>query len=108
MVKSWLKDNEIEIYSIHNKRKPVVAERFIRTLETKIYKCMTSISKNVYIDELDDIVREYNNTYHRTIKMKTVDVKDKTNIDSKKEVKDKDPKFKVGDLVRISKEYTPN
>ena len=108
MVKSWLKDNEIEIYSIHNKRKPVVAERFIRTLETKIYKCMTSISKNVYIDKLDDIVREYNNTYHRTIKMKTVDVKDKTNIDSKKEVKDKDPKFKVGDLVRISKEYTPN
>ena len=82
MVKSWLKDNDIEIYSIHNKRKPVVAERFIRTLETKIYKYMTSISKNVYIDKLDDIVREYNNTYHRTIKMKTVDVKDKTNIDS--------------------------
>ena len=98
MVKRWLKDNDIELYSIHNKRKPVVAERFIRTLETKIYKYMTSISKNVYIDKLDDIVREYNNTYHRTIKMKTVDVKDKTYIDSKKEVKDKDPKFKVGIL----------
>ena len=108
MVKRWLKDNDIELYSIHNKRKPVVAERFIRTLETKIYKYMTSISKNVYIDKLDDIVREYNNTYHRTIRMKTVDVKDKTYIDSKEEVKDKDPKFKVGDLVRISKEYTPN
>ena len=108
MVKRWLKDNDIEMYSIHNKRKPVVADRFIRTLETKIYKYMTSMSKNAYIDKLDDIVSEYNNTYHRTIKMKTVDVKDKTYIDSKKEVKDKDPKFKVGDLVRISKGYTPN
>ena len=96
------------MYSIHNEGKSVVAERFIRTLKSKIYKYMTSISKNVYIDKLDDIVREYNNTYHRTIKMKTVDVKDKTYIDSKEEVKDKDPKFKVGDLVRISKEYTPN
>ena len=108
MVKRWLKDNDIEMYSIHNKRKPVVADRFIRTLETKIYKYMTSMSKNAYIDKLDDIVSEYNNTYHRTIKTKTVDVKDKTYIDSKKEVKDKDPKFKVGDLVRISKGYTPN
>ena len=98
MVKRWLKDNDIEMYSIHNKRKPVVADRFIRTLETKIYKYMTSMSKNAYIDKLDDIVSEYNNTYHRTIKMKTVDVKDKTYIDSKKEVKDKDPKFKVGIL----------
>ena len=64
---------------------------------------MTSISKNVYIDKLDDIVDEYNNTYHRTIKMKPVDVKDNTYIDFKKEVNDKDPKFKVGDHVRISK-----
>ena len=63
---------------------------------------MTSISKNVYIDKLDDIVNEYNNTY-RTIKMKPVDVKDNTYIDFKKEVNDKDPKFKVGDYVRISK-----
>ena len=76
---------------------------------------MTSISKNVYIDKLDDIVNEYNNTYHRTIKMKPVDVKDNTYIDFKKEVNDKDPKFKVGDHVRISKQknvfakgYTPN
>ena len=58
-----------------------VAERLIRTLKTKIYKCMTSISKNVYIDQLDDIVNEYNNTYHKTIEMKPVDVKDKTYID---------------------------
>ena len=64
---------------------------------------MTSISKNVYIDKLDDIVNEYNNTYHRTIKMKPVDVKDNAYIDFNKEVNDKDPKFKVGDHVRISK-----
>ena len=103
------------MYSIHNEGKSVVAERFIRTLKTKIYKYMTSISKNVYIDKLDDIVNEYNNTYHRTIKMKPVDVKDNTYIDFKKEVNDKDPKFKVGDHVRISeyknifaKRYKPN
>ena len=64
---------------------------------------MTSISKNVYIDKLDDVVNEYNNTYHRTIKMKPAGVKDNTYIDSSKEVNNKDPKFKVGDHVRISK-----
>ena len=76
---------------------------------------MTSVSKNVYINKLDDIVGEYNNTYHRTIKMKHVDVKDNTYIDFKKEVNDRNPKFKIGDHVRISKyknifikEYTPN
>ena len=81
-VKKWLKDNNIEMYSIHNERKSVVAERFIRTLKTKIYKYMTSISKNVYINKLDDIVNEYSNTYHRTIKMKPVDVQDNTYIGS--------------------------
>ena len=101
--RKWLKDNYIEIYSIHNKRKSVVAERFIRKLMTKIYKYRTAISKNVYIDKLDDIVNEYNNTYHRTIKMKAADLKDNTCIDFEKEVNDKDPKFKVGDRVRISK-----
>ena len=64
---------------------------------------MTSISKNVYIDKLDDIVNKYNNTYHSTIKMKPVDVKSNTYIDSSKEINDKDPKFKIGDIVRISK-----
>ena len=64
---------------------------------------MTSISKNVYIDKLDDIVGEYNHTYHRTIMIKPVNVKDNTYIDFQKEVNDKDPKFKVGDHVRISK-----
>ena len=76
---------------------------------------MTSVSKNVHVNKLDDIVGEYNNTYHRKIKVKPVDVKDNTYIDFKKEVNDKDPKFKVGDHVRISKYknifakgYTPN
>ena len=101
--KKWLKDNDIEMYSIHNEGKSVVSKRFIRTLKTKIYKYMTSVSKNVYIDKLDDIVGEYNNTYHRTIKMKPVNVKDNTYIDFKKEINDKGPKFKVGDHVRISK-----
>ena len=101
--KKWLKDNDIEMFSIHNEGKTVVAERFIRTLKNKIYKYMSSTSKNVYIYKLYDIVKEYNNTYHRTIKMKPIDVKDNTYIDFKKEVNDKDPKFKVGDHVRISK-----
>ena len=70
------------MYSIHNEGKFFVSERFIKTLKTKFYKYMTSISKNVYIDKLDDIVNEYNNTYHRTIKIKPVDVKDNTYIDS--------------------------
>ena len=69
-MKSWVKDNNIEIYLIHNKGKSVVAERFIRTIKTKIYKYMTSVSKNVYVEKLDDTVNKYNNTYHRTIKMK--------------------------------------
>ena len=91
------------MYSIHNEGKPVVAERFIKTLKNKIYKYMTSISKNVYIDKLHDIVDESNNTYHKTIKMKPIDVKYNTYIDFEKEFNDKDPKFKVGDYVRIYK-----
>ena len=91
------------MYSIHNEGKSVVAERFIRTLKNKIYKYMTTISKNVYIDKLDYIVKEYNNKYHTSIKMKPLDVKDNTYIDFKKEIDNKDPKFKVGDHVRISK-----
>ena len=101
--KKWLQDNDIVIYSTNNKEKSVVAERFIRTIKNKICKYMTSISKNVYIDKLDDIVKKYNNTYHTSIKMKPVDVKDNTYIDFKKEVNDENPKFKVGDHVGISK-----
>ena len=65
---------------------------------------MTSISKNVYIDKLDDIVDKYNNTYHTAIKMKPADVKDNTYINPDNEINNKDPKFKVGDHVRISSE----
>ena len=101
--KKWLQDNDIVMYSTHNEGKSVVAERFIRTLKNKIYTYMTSISKNVYADKLEDIVNEYNNTYHRTIKMKPIDVKDNTYINTDKEVNDKDSKFKVGDHVIISK-----
>ena len=61
------------MYSTHNEGKSVVAERFIRTLKNKIYKHMTAISKNVYYNVLNDIVDEYNNTYHTTIKMKPLD-----------------------------------
>ena len=103
------------MYSTHNEGKSVVAERFIRTLKSKIYKYMTSLSKIVYIDKLDDIVNECNNTYHTTAKMKPNEVKDNTYINTDKEVNDEDPKFKVGDHARISKYkkffakgYTPN
>ena len=73
--------NDIKLHSINNEGRFVIAEWFFRTLKTKIYKYLTSTSKNVYIDKLNDIVNEYNNTYHRTIKMKPVDVKDNTYID---------------------------
>ena len=109
------------MYSIHNEEEFVVAERFFRTLKTKIYKYMKKDGeKNMYIDQLDGKVNKYNNTFHKTIKMKPVDVKDNTYIDSmelhsNKEINDEDPKFKVGDHVRISKYkiifakgYTPN
>ena len=113
--KKGLKDNDTETYLIHNERKSVVSKRFIRILKTKIYKYITSLSKNVYIDQLDDIVDKYNNTYHRTIKMKPVDVEDNTYIDFEKELSDKYPKFKVDDHLRIckyknlfAKRYMPN
>ena len=101
--KKWLRGNDIVMYSTHNEGKSVVAERFIRKLKSRIYKYMTSISKNVYIDKLDDIVDEYNNKYHTTIQMKPADVKDNTYINADKEINNKDPKFNVGDHVRISK-----
>ena len=76
---------------------------------------MSAVSKNVYIDKLDDVVNKHNNTYHSAIKMKPADVKPNTYIDSSKEINNKDPKFKICDIVRISKYkkifakvYTPN
>ena len=91
------------MYSTHNEGKSVVAELFIRTLKSKIYKYMISISKNMYIDKLDEILDKYSNTYHTKIKMKPIDVKDNTYINADKEINNKDPKFNVGDRVRISK-----
>ena len=89
-MRSWLEKNAIEMYSTHNEGKPVVTERLIRTLKNNIYKHMTSISKNVYINKLDDIVNKYNNTYYSTIKMEHLDVKSNTYINSSKEINDED------------------
>ena len=109
------KKDVIEIYSTHSEVKSVVAERITRILKNKIYKYMTLISKNVYIDKLDEIVNKHNNKYHIIIKIKFVHVNSRTNIDFNKENNKEDPKFKVGDNVRISKyknmfaeDYTPN
>ena len=102
-MKSWLDKTDIEMHPMHNEGKSVVAKRFIRTLKNKIYKYMTSISKNVYIDKLDEIINKYNNTYHKTIEMKPVDVNSSMYIDFNKENNKEGSKFKVGDNVGISK-----
>ena len=96
------------MYSAYNEGKSVVAERFIRILKNETYKHITAISIIVYFNVLDDIVDEYNNTYHETIKMKRVDVKSDSfaeyyGIAFNEESNEKDPKFKVGDHVQISK-----
>ena len=111
----FLQNNDTEMYPMYNEGKFVVTERFIITLKNKIYKYMTAIPNIIYIDKLDDIVNKYKNTYHSTIKMKPVDVKSNTYIDSSKEINNKDPKIKIGDTVRIlkykkifAKGYTPN
>ena len=91
------------MYSTYNEGKYVAAERFIRTLKKKNYKHMTAVSKSVYFDVLNDIVDKYNNTYHNTIKMKPTDVKNNSFAEYNEESNEKDPKFKVGDHVRISK-----
>ena len=86
------------MYSLHNEGTSVISERFIRTLKNSIYKYMDSVSKNVYIDKLDDIVNKYNNTYYNTIKMKPIDAKSNKCINSSKEINNKEPKFKIGDI----------
>ena len=112
--KKWLSDNDIIMYLTYNEGKSVIAERFFGTLKNKLYKHMTATSKNVYYDVLDDIVNEYNNTKHNTIKMKPKDVKNdkRVYIDEHNE---KSARCNVGDRVRISKfknifatGYTPN
>ena len=83
--KDFLKISNIEMYSTYNEGKSVVAERFIRTLKNKIFKHMTTISKNVYIDVLHDVVNKYNNTVHRTIKTKPIDVTDDSYVEYNKD-----------------------
>ena len=100
-MKSWLQDNDIRIYSTHNEGKSIIAERFVRTSRNKIYKCMTSVWKNVYVEKLDKIFNKCNNTHYSTIKMKSFDVKLSTYIDFGIENNDKDRKFKVGIHVKI-------
>ena len=113
--KKYLKENDIEMYSAFSEGKSVVAERFIKTLKNKIYKCMTRVGKNVYFNVLDNIVDKYNNTYHSSVKMKPKNVTDNSFAEYSEESNKKSPKFKVGDHVRISKYknisakvYTPN
>ena len=102
------------MHSTYNERKSVVAERFIRTLKNKLYKHMMPTHKNVYYDVLDDVLNEYNNSKHNTIRMKPIDVGDNKTVYID-EHNEKDTRFKVGDRVRISKfkymfakGYTPN
>ena len=101
--------------STFNEGKSVIADRFIRTLKNKIYKHMTALSKNIYYYALGDIVNKHNNTVHRTIKMKPIDVTNDSFAEYNEESNKKDPKFKIGDHVRIfkyknifAKGYTPN
>ena len=115
--KIWVdqKMNNIEMYSTFNEGKSVVAERFVRTFKNKIFNHMKAISKNLYFDVLDNIVNKYNNTVRRTIKMKPINVTDDSFVEYNEQSNKKDPKFKVGDHVRISKYknifakgYSPN
>ena len=101
--KDFLKISNIEMYSTYNEGKPVATETFIRTLKNKIFKHMTTISKNVYTDVLNDIVNKYNNTVHRTIKMKPIDVMSDFYFEYNEDFNKKGPKFKVNDHARISK-----
>ena len=96
-------DNDLEMYSTHNEGNSVIPERFIRTLKNKIYKYMTSVSKNVYIDKSACIINEYKNRHHGTIEMKPNDVKSSNYIDFAVENKDKDLKYEVGNHLRISR-----
>ena len=108
-------DTGIKIYSKYNEEESSLAERFIRTLDTKIYKHITAVSENGFINVLDEIVYKYNKTYHRTFKLRPNDVKGDTYIDHDVEHNDKYLKFKVGGHVGIpnnknnfARSYTPN
>ena len=103
------------MYSTDNKKNSVVAERIISTLKSKIFKHMTAISKNVYFDVLDDIIKKYNNTVHRTTGIKPIDVTYNFYVEYIVDSNEEDRKFKAGDHLRtaryksvLTKEYTPN
>ena len=91
------------MYSTYNEGKSVFAERFIRTLKNKIFKHMTAVSRKHDFDVLDDIVNKYNNTVHKTRKMKSIDVTLGSYAEYNEDSNEKYPKFKFGDCVRISK-----
>ena len=101
--KDFLIINNIEMYSTYNEGKSAVVETFIKTLKNKIFKYMTAIQQNIYFDMLDDIVDKYNNTVHKTIKIKPIEVTGDYYAEYNEIPNKKDPKFKVGDNVRISK-----
>ena len=103
LFKRFLTINNIEMYSAYNEEKSVVAERFIRTLKNELFKHMTAVSKNVSFDLLDNIVNKYNNFVHRSIKMKPIDVTSESCAKHNEDSNEKDPKFKIGDHVTISK-----
>ena len=111
----WLYENGTEMYSTNNKGTFINAERIIRALKNKIYKHMTAVSKNVCTNKLDETVDKYNKTHHRTINMKPADLQSATYTKYCAEYNNKDPEFKVGDRVEISKyqnifvkSYLPN
>ena len=113
--KKWLKNNGINMYSTYNEAKSVITERVIRTLKNKLYKNMTAVSRNVYYDVLDNVVKKYNNTVHSTTGMKPKNVKYYNVTEYIEESNKKDPTFKIGDRVRMSryknvfaKGYAPN
>ena len=105
LFKRFLKVKKIDMYIMHNERKSVVAEIFIKTLINKLFKHRTAVSKNIYFDGLDDIVNKYNNTVYRIIKMKPVDVTSDSYAGYNENSKGNNPKFKVGHCVRILKYY---
>ena len=102
-MKSFLQNNDKGSYSTNDEEISIIAEISIRSLKKKICKNLTSVSKNEYIDKLDDIVNKYNNTYLSIHKLKPVDVKSNTYTDSSKGINNEDPEFKIGGIVRISK-----
>ena len=103
LFKRFSKISNIEMYSKYNQGKAVVAERFIRTLKKKIFKHMTAILKNVYFDVLYDIVDKYNNSVHKTIKIKPIGVTSDSYAKNNGDCNETKPKFRVGDHFRISK-----